>query len=106
MHIEKNIFGNIFNTVMNIKGKTKDNLNVWKNLKIIYNRPELELDKRRPNAMPKAVYTFTKEQKRRICEWIRGLKFFNGYASNITRCIDITELRMHSMKSHENHIIM
>ncbi|KAL0434228.1 UNVERIFIED_CONTAM: hypothetical protein Slati_2757100 [Sesamum latifolium] len=37
MHIEKNVFDNIFNTVMNIKEKTKDNLNVRKDLKIIYN---------------------------------------------------------------------
>ena len=27
MHVEKNIFDNVFNTVMNIKDKTKDNVN-------------------------------------------------------------------------------
>ncbi|KAL0401502.1 UNVERIFIED_CONTAM: hypothetical protein Slati_4180100 [Sesamum latifolium] len=37
MHIEKNVFDNIFNTVMDVKGKTKDNLNARKDLKIIYN---------------------------------------------------------------------
>jgi hypothetical protein len=26
MHIEKNMFENIFNTVMDVKGKTKDNI--------------------------------------------------------------------------------
>jgi len=26
MHIEKNMFENIFNTVMDMKGKTKDNI--------------------------------------------------------------------------------
>ncbi|KAL0333127.1 UNVERIFIED_CONTAM: hypothetical protein Scaly_2214200 [Sesamum calycinum] len=69
VYIEKNVFDNIFNTVMDIKGKTKDNLNPRKNLKNIYNRPELEVDKCRPNAMPKAAYTLTKEQKKKICEW-------------------------------------
>ncbi|KAL0401594.1 UNVERIFIED_CONTAM: hypothetical protein Slati_4189300 [Sesamum latifolium] len=68
MHIEKNVFDNIFNTVMYIKEKTKDNLNAQKDLKIICNQPKLELDERRPNALPKQVYTVTKEQKRRICE--------------------------------------
>ncbi|KAL0405750.1 UNVERIFIED_CONTAM: hypothetical protein Slati_3888900 [Sesamum latifolium] len=33
MHIEKNIFDNIFNTIMNIKKKTKDNLNACRDLK-------------------------------------------------------------------------
>ncbi|KAL2231174.1 UNVERIFIED_CONTAM: hypothetical protein Sindi_1711800 [Sesamum indicum] len=37
MHIEKNMFDNIFNTVMDIKGSTKDTLNAWKDLKIICN---------------------------------------------------------------------
>ncbi|KAL2243616.1 UNVERIFIED_CONTAM: hypothetical protein Sindi_0479600, partial [Sesamum indicum] len=35
MHIEKNVFDNIFNTVMDIKETTKDTLNTWKDLKII-----------------------------------------------------------------------
>ncbi|KAL0329064.1 UNVERIFIED_CONTAM: hypothetical protein Sradi_4893100, partial [Sesamum radiatum] len=71
MHIEKNVFDNIFNTVMDIKRKMKDNMNARRDLKIIYNHLELELDERRPNIIPKVVYTLAKEQKRRVCEWIR-----------------------------------
>ncbi|KAL0321922.1 UNVERIFIED_CONTAM: hypothetical protein Scaly_2488600 [Sesamum calycinum] len=56
--------------------------------------------------MPKAVYTLTKYQKRRICDQIRGLEFFDGYASNLARCIDMKELRMHGMKNHDCHIFM
>ncbi|KAL0361017.1 UNVERIFIED_CONTAM: hypothetical protein Sradi_3786200 [Sesamum radiatum] len=37
MHIEKNVFDDVFNTVMDIKEKTKDNLNARKDLKIICN---------------------------------------------------------------------
>ncbi|KAL0329043.1 UNVERIFIED_CONTAM: hypothetical protein Sradi_4891000, partial [Sesamum radiatum] len=96
----------IFNTIMDIKGKIKDNMNAHRDLKIIWNRPELELDERRPNIMPKVVYTLAKEQKRRVCEWIRGLKFPDGYASNLPRCVDMTELRMHGMKSHDWHVFM
>ncbi|KAL0433736.1 UNVERIFIED_CONTAM: hypothetical protein Slati_2707900 [Sesamum latifolium] len=66
MHIEKNVFDNIFNTVMDINGKTKDNLNARQDLKSICNRPELELDECRPNVMPKAAYTLSKEQKRKV----------------------------------------
>ncbi|KAL0346362.1 UNVERIFIED_CONTAM: hypothetical protein Scaly_1652200 [Sesamum calycinum] len=47
MHIEKNAFDNIFNKVTDIKGKTKDNMNARRDLKIICNRLELELDKHR-----------------------------------------------------------
>ncbi|KAK4389756.1 hypothetical protein Sango_2312600 [Sesamum angolense] len=106
MHIEKNVFNNIFNTVMDIKGKTTDNMNVRRDLKIIHNCPELELDERRPNVMPKEVYTLGKVQKRKVCEWIQGLNFPNGYASNLGHCVDTTELWMHGMKSHDCHVFM
>ncbi|KAK4395683.1 hypothetical protein Sango_1722600 [Sesamum angolense] len=68
MQIKKNVFDNVFNTVMGIKGKRKDNMNARRDLKIIFNRSELELDERRPNVMPKAEYMLGKEQKRRVCE--------------------------------------
>ncbi|KAL0455291.1 UNVERIFIED_CONTAM: hypothetical protein Slati_0868300, partial [Sesamum latifolium] len=42
LNVEKNVFDNIFNTVMDIKGKIKDNLNIRKDLMIICNRSELE----------------------------------------------------------------
>ncbi|KAL0386710.1 UNVERIFIED_CONTAM: hypothetical protein Slati_4551200 [Sesamum latifolium] len=74
--------------------------------KSIYNRPKLEFNERRPNVMPKAAYTLTKEQKRRVCEEIKGLKFPDGYTSNLARCFNMTELRMHDMKSHDCHIFM
>ncbi|KAL0416146.1 UNVERIFIED_CONTAM: hypothetical protein Slati_3446500 [Sesamum latifolium] len=106
MHIEKNVFDNIFSTVMDIKEKSKDNLNAWKDLAIICNRPELQIDERRPNVMPKAVYTLTKNQKRNVCEWVKCLRFPDGYASNLFRCIDMMELRLHGMKSHDCHIFM
>ncbi|KAL0373977.1 UNVERIFIED_CONTAM: hypothetical protein Sradi_3313400 [Sesamum radiatum] len=106
MHVEKNVFDNIFNTVMDIKGKSKDNLNARNDLTIICNRPELQIDERRPNVMPKAVYTLTKDQKRKVCEWVKCLRFPDGYASNLSRCVDMTELRLHGMKSHDCHIFM
>ncbi|KAK4394089.1 hypothetical protein Sango_1879700 [Sesamum angolense] len=55
--------------------------------------------------MPKAAYTPTKEQKKRICEWIYGLKFSDGYASNIAHCVNMMKLRMHGLKSHDYHSI-
>ncbi|KAL0324666.1 UNVERIFIED_CONTAM: hypothetical protein Scaly_2433700 [Sesamum calycinum] len=84
----------------------KDNMNARRDLKIICNRLELELDERRPNVMPKAVYTLSKEQKRRVCKWIYGLKFPDGYASNLACCADMMELRMHGMKSHDCYVFM
>ena len=43
MHVEKNVFDNVFNTVMDIKDKTKDNANARQDLKLICKRTRLEL---------------------------------------------------------------
>jgi hypothetical protein len=38
MHIEKNVFENIFNTDIDVKGKTKDNIKARLNLALFCNR--------------------------------------------------------------------
>ncbi|KAL0372098.1 UNVERIFIED_CONTAM: hypothetical protein Scaly_0891400 [Sesamum calycinum] len=106
MHIEKNVFDNIFNTVMNIKGKTKDNLNARKDVEIICDRPEIAISGDRLGKMTKAVYTLDRDQKRKILEWIKVLRFPDGYTSNLGRCIDLNELKLHGMKSHDCHVFM
>ena len=108
MHIEKNVFDNVFNTVMDIKGKTKDNVKARMDLKEYCKRRELELQTR-PNGKlikPKAKYTFTLEQKRKVCEWVKELRMPDGYASNLARCVDMQEGKLHGMKSHDCHIFM
>ena len=43
MHIEKNVFKNIFNTVMDVKGKTKDNIKVKMDIVLFCHRKNIEL---------------------------------------------------------------
>ena len=44
MHIEKNFFDNLMNTILNVQGKTKDNLKSRLNLVDICARSELHVD--------------------------------------------------------------
>jgi hypothetical protein len=43
MYIEKNMFENIFNTVMDVKGKTKDNIKATMDVVLFYNHTNMEL---------------------------------------------------------------
>jgi hypothetical protein len=43
MHIEKNLFENIFNTVMDVKGKKKDNIKARLEVALFCNRKNMEL---------------------------------------------------------------
>ncbi|XP_060182571.1 uncharacterized protein LOC132612291 [Lycium barbarum] len=66
MHIEKNYFDNLFNTVMDVRDKTKDNIKARKDLMEYCRRPELHLQQSKNKnkiAKPKASYTFTLEDK-------------------------------------------
>jgi hypothetical protein len=42
MHIEKNMFENIFNTVMDVKGKIKDNIKARIDIALICHRKNIE----------------------------------------------------------------
>ena len=106
MHIEKNVFDNVMNTVMDVKGKTKDNLNARKDINLYCSRPEIAINDENSRLMRKAVYTLTKEQKKKICEWVHCLRFPYGYASNLARCIDMNEYKLRGMKSHDCHVFM
>jgi len=107
MHVEKNVFDNVFNTVMDIKGKTKDNANARIDMKKICKRPTLELivenDKYKK---PKATYVLNYNQRKMVCGWVKQLKFPDGYVSNIARRINVEEGKINGMKSHDCHVFM
>ena len=43
MHIEKNVFENIFNTIMDVKGKTNNNIKARLDIALFCNRKNMEL---------------------------------------------------------------
>jgi hypothetical protein len=43
MHIEKNVFENIFNIVIDVKGKTKDNIKARLDVALFCNSKNMEL---------------------------------------------------------------
>ena len=107
MHVEKNVFDNVFNTVMDIKGKTKDNANARIDMKKICKRPTLELIVENDRyKKPKATYVLNYNQRKMVCGWVKQLKFPDGYVSNIARRINVEEGKINGMKSHDCHVFM
>nr|KYP36031.1 hypothetical protein KK1_042873 [Cajanus cajan] len=108
MHIEKNFFDNILNTIMNVSGKTKDNEKARMDLTLYCSRPDLELKPLANGKMfkPKANYSLTIDEAKSVCRWIKELRVPDGYSSNLARCADVEKGRMHGMKSHDCHVFM
>ncbi len=101
MHIEKNVFENIFNTIINVEGKTKDNVKSREDLKEVCKQPKLDRDAT-PRKYPKACYTLDKYSKKVLYDWLKSIKFPNGYVSNLGRCVDMRKLKLFGMKSHDS----
>ena len=92
MHIEKNVFENIFNTVMDVKGKTKDNIKARLDIALYCNRKNMKLvyDKSRV-AKTRASFVLEKNTQLLVYKWLKSLRFPDGHASNISRLVNIED---------------
>ncbi|WMV58364.1 hypothetical protein MTR67_051749 [Solanum verrucosum] len=108
MHIEKNFFDNIFWTLLNIDGKGKYNLNSCLDLQEMGIRKALHLKKTANGKyyLPPACFTLSNTQKGILLQVLKDVKVPDGYASNISSCVDLNQCTMHGLKSHDCHILM
>ena len=105
MHCERGIFDNFFFTILDVAGKTKDNVKSRLDLKLLCARPSLDKHPR-SGKYPKASYALTKQGRNDLLKWVSELKFPDGYASQLKRCVDMRAGKLHGMKSHDCHIFM
>ena len=109
MHIEKNICENILSTLLNIPNKTKDTIAARVDLEERGIRKELHLldDSGNASSKPKACYVLTPEAKKKFLQFVSNVKFPDGYASNISRCVNMEGGgSMHGLKTHDCHILL
>ena len=118
MHIEKNICDNLLGTILNMEGKTKDTLNarcdiapkgpggIGGGLDVL---PRLQLQKKEGHdhyEMPDAPYALSKELARTFCQFLRELRFPDGYASNFAKCVSADGTKVLGLKTHDCHILL
>ncbi|XP_042952408.1 uncharacterized protein LOC122289468 isoform X2 [Carya illinoinensis] len=107
MHTEKNIFDNVLGTLMNIQGKTKDNINARRDLAELGIRKELHLKEEGDRVViPHAYFMLHGDERKKFCAWLSEVKFPDGFASNISRCVNVSDCKISGMKSHDAHIFM
>jgi hypothetical protein len=109
MHIKKNICDNLLGTFLNIEGKTKDTINSRLDLEDMGIREDLHLqpvDDGESYEMPEAWYTMSKEEKIAFREFIRAVKFPDGYAANLAKCVSADGCKLQGLKTHDCHILL
>ena len=93
MHIEKNVFDNLFFTMIGSRDKrNKDDLKSRRDLPLYCRRKELELKfDGRKYYKPKATFSLGRDDVEILCEWLKELKFPDGYVSNIGNCVNTSD---------------
>jgi hypothetical protein len=107
MHTEKNVAEALWATLMDIPDKSKDNPKARVDLAALCDRPNQHMRPPRGGKKwirPKADFVLSRDQRRKVLEWIQRLMFPDGYAANLRRGVNLSTLRVLGMKSHDYHI--
>jgi hypothetical protein len=56
--------------------------------------------------IPAACHTMSREDKENFLKVLRNVRVPNGYASNISRCVQLKDRTISGLKSHDSHILM
>ena len=107
MHTEKNWLDSLMGTFLNIVGKTKDtdkarleleDMGIRHSLHLRVNNGKIE--------KPPACYTLSKTNRHEFCEFLKSVKYPDGYAANIFRCVNIKEGKISGLKSHDCYVLL
>jgi Domain of unknown function (DUF4218) len=108
MHIEKNVCDSLIGMLLDIPSKTKDTLQAQKDLKCLKLRQDLH-----PKDMVvddkylgPTSYSMSKVKKIAMCKCLHGIKVPSGYSPNIKRLVNMKDLKLTGMKSHDCHVMM
>jgi hypothetical protein len=108
MHIEKNVMDNILGTILDIKEKSKDNLQTCQDLQEMGLRPKLHsyISDDGRMYLPLAPHMMSTEDKTAFLKVLQDVRVPDDYASNISRCVRMNDCTLSGLKSHDNHEIM
>jgi hypothetical protein len=89
MHIKKNVFENIFNMIIDVKGKAKDKIKAIMDITLFSHCKNMELVYAESRvAKPKASFALDKNAQLLVYQWLKSLYFPDRHASNISRLIN------------------
>ncbi|GJV53955.1 hypothetical protein Tco_1449696 [Tanacetum coccineum] len=107
MHIEKNVLESILNTLL-MNDKSKDTAKARQDLKILGIRSGLWLGQNKNGkcSKPQAAYSFKPEDRKKFCQFIKGVKLPDGFGSNFKHKVTDNDTNITGLKSHDCHIMM
>ncbi|GJS87063.1 hypothetical protein Tco_0769699 [Tanacetum coccineum] len=107
MHIEKNVLEAILNTLL-MNDKSKDTAKARQDLQRLGIRSGLWLGQTKNGKClkPQAAYSFTPEDRKKFCQFIKGVKLPDGFGSCFKHKVTDNDTNITGLKSHDCHIMM
>ncbi|CAL8991373.1 unnamed protein product [Prunus brigantina] len=107
MHVEKNVFDTLVGTILDIEGKTKDTIKARLDLERMGIRRGLWMNRDNDKARRDlAFFCMKPNDKKEFLKFVSSVKFPDGYASNIARCVNVDGGKFTGLKSHDYHVFM
>ncbi|CAL2272088.1 unnamed protein product [Prunus armeniaca] len=107
MHVEKNVFDTLVGTILDIEGKTKDTIKARLDLERMGIRRGLWMNRDNDKARRDLAFLSMKpNDKKEFLKFVSSVKFPDGYASNIARCVNVDGGKFTGLKSHDCHVFM
>jgi hypothetical protein len=69
-----------------------------KNIELIYDGSQV--------AKPKTSFVLDKNEQLLVYQWLKSVRFPDGYASNISRLVNLEGCKLYGIKSHNCHVFM
>ena len=105
--LKKNAFESVIGTLLNIKGKSKDDLKAREDMVAMGIRTELgPVKKWRWTYLPPAAYSLSRKEKKILCKLLSEFEVLEGYSSDIRRLVSMKDLKLKSLKINDIHVIM
>lgn len=104
---KKNVCDSLIGTLLNIKGKTKDDVNARLDILEMNIREELTLRQvGKHTYLSPACHTLSKKERISFCYCLKSLKVPQGYFSNFRSLMLMQDLKLVGLKSHDYHVLM
>ena len=107
MHVEKNVCDSLLGTILD-NDKSKDTTNARHDLKKMGVRESLWIYEDENEKLMKlhAPYVLTPAQRQQFCQFIKGVRFPDGFCSNLKKKVSENDTNILGLKSHDCHVIM
>jgi hypothetical protein len=106
MHIEKNVFDKVVNTLLDVDKRSKDNAKARMDMKRVKIREHLHIDETQEKPdLPEAVYYMESSKKKLFCGLVKNVRFPDNHASSMYNKVRLEENKFVGLKTHDCHIL-